>query len=289
MKKRRRLNIVIAISFLGLFARFSPSFSADAEKKGLKMVIVFPGGPEEEKAVRQFIARFSGVIAEEASLDPREVGGRYFNQARNAIGYLRENPDSFIIGSLGFYLDQRKALKLVPLAKVALAGGPSERYYLMVKKGKYRNLSDLKGGTVSGNTLYEEPAFLSKLVFENKLDATSHFRLQPASRPLSAIRKVARDELDGVLLDEAQYRSLQRLPLSEELEAVYISPRLPEVGLMMVDTDSTRKVKDRLLEALVAVCRSEEGKKAFQSFGVEGFEPIPPGALDDAIRRYESD
>ncbi len=168
-----------------------------------------------------------------------------------------------------------------------MTGGPSERYYLAVKKGTFGKLDELKGKTISGSALYEDPRFLNRMVFDNRADVSSDFILKPTSRPLSAIRKMLKGELDGVLLNEVQYNSLKKLPFSEEIAAVYISPVLPDVGLMMVDNPATRKLKERLLKALLAMGGTEEGGAAFRAFGLTGFKLIEPASLDAVILKYD--
>ena len=273
----------ILIIFLSYFI-FSSGASAAEEE--LKIAIIFPGGPAPEK-VEKYIGQFVDIIAGEVGLEKDSFIGRYFTEQQAALDYLEKNRDSFIISSLGFYLYRRKALDLIPLARVELTAGTAGRYFLVVKKGTAGSLEELKGKTISGSTLYEDHQFLNRIVFNNLVDIGSDFILKPTSRPLSAIRKVLKGTIDGVLMDEVQYKSLKSLPFFEEIEVIYTSPLLPEVGLMMVDTPATRKLKDRLLKALLAMGDSEDGSAAFKAFGLAGFKEIDPASLDEVIVKYE--
>jgi ABC-type amino acid transport substrate-binding protein len=276
----------IVILFLCFFISVSSAFTEETEIKKVNVVIVFTGGPSEKK-VEKYIGQFADIIAGHMSLDQNEVNGHYFTDYDTALTYLEKNQDAFIISSLGFYLSRRRALGLVPLAAVELAAGPGGRYYLVAKKGTFGTLEELKGKTISGNTLYEDSVFLSRIVFNNQFDILSNFTLKRTSRPLSAIRKMMKGKIDCILLDEVQYRSLQSLPFFDDIVVVYTSPRLPEVGLMMVDAPSTRKLKEKLLAALTAMGGTEDGAGAFNSFGLKGFKRIDPSSLDEVIRRYE--
>lgn len=288
IKVYNKFTIVLGISILtvSFFSSAFPEESGENEK--LTVIIVFPGGPEEKKEIKEAIREFVDMIGEKADFEPEAVNLRYFNDSKEALAYLRENPDSFIISSLGFFLTNRREFNLLPLARVELTEGRSEHYYLIVKKEKYKTLADLKGKTISGNTLYEDPAFLTRIVFDNQADLASCFKLAPTSRPLRAIRKVAEGKLDAALLDEAQYRSLQRLPLFQKIEVIYTSPKLPEVGLMMSDTEKNREIKDRLLSAVIKLNRTEEGTEVLEGFGLKGFKTVSPDIFNEVIKKFEA-
>jgi ABC transporter, phosphonate, periplasmic substrate-binding protein len=258
----------------------------EAAEEELTMAIVSPGGPSPKK-VEKYIGQFVGIIADLVGVREESVTARYFTKSKPALDFLNKNRGAFIIGSLGFYLSRREALDLIPLARVELSAGTSGRYYLIVKKGTFGTLDRLKGKTISGSALYEDPRFLNRIVFNNRVDIDSDFILKPTARPLSAIRKLLMGELDGVLLDEVQYKSLKSLPYFEDIAVVYESAVLPEVGLMMVNTPATRRLKERLLEALLAMGESEEGAEAFQAFGLVGFKPIEPNSLNKVIMQYD--
>jgi len=258
----------------------------EAVEEELTMAIVSPGGPSPKK-VEKYIGQFVGIIAEMVGVREDSVTARYFTKSKPALDFLNKNRGAFIIGSLGFYLSRREALDLIPVARVELAAGRASRYYLAVKKGTFGTLDELKGKTISGSPLYEDPRFLNRIVFNNRVDIDSDFILKPTARPLSAIRKLLKGELDGVLLDEVQYKSLKSLPYFEDIAVVYESAVLPEVGLMMVNTPATRRLKEPLLEVLLAMGESEEGAEAFQAFGLVGFKPIEPNSLNKVIMQYD--
>ena len=271
---------------LGILTAFISSSSAIAEEEEINVVIIFPGGPPREK-VEKYTDEFTDIVAGNMSLSPGDVKGHYFTDYPAALDFLQENPDAFIISSLGFFLSRRKALSLVPLASVEMTENAGNRYYLVAKKGTVTSLEEMKGKTIAGSALYEDPDFLKKVVFAGRLDPLSDLALEPTSRPLSAIRKAARGELGGVLLDDVQYHSLQALPLFTELAVVYESPPLPPLGLMMTDTPADRNREEKLLESLTTLGETDAGAAAFRSFGLKGFSRIDPSSLDEVIRKYE--
>ncbi len=252
---------------------------------GISVVVYYPGGLEEGPEVEKAIGEFARILARGAGLEPESVRGRYFSELEPALAYLQDSPDSFIVSSLGFYLAQRSRLPLAPLAAVEQASGPNDRYYLAAKKGRFPAASALRGETVSGNTLYEDRDFLLRVVFAG-LPAASGFEFVPTSRPLTALRRAARGEIGAALLDRAQYRALEGLPFAGDLEVLYVSAPIPELGLMMVETETTRKLQERFLAGILALSGEEEGRKALEAFGVSGFRAVSPGDFSAVAAAY---
>jgi hypothetical protein len=284
---RNRLVFGVAAMLISLLS-IAPCLEADAGKGAINVVIVFPGGPDAGDEGQRMIKQFLDIMAEQGNFGKSGIAGAYFTDTEKAIEHLTENRDAFVMGSLGFFLSQKEKLGLAPVAKVELAHGGEERFYLVIKKGAFSSLAEMKGKTIAGNTLYEDPVFLSRIVFENKVDISSHFQLAATTRPLSAIRKVVRGSLDGVLLDGAQYESLCRLPLFDQLETIHKSPLLPPLGLMMVDGENTRGKKKLMLNALKDMCKLKEGKEACENFGIRGFDAITEKELAWTIAAYEN-
>lgn len=252
---------------------------------GISVVVYYPGGLEEGPEVEKAIGEFARILARGAGLEPESVRGRYFSELEPALAYLQDSPDSFIVSSLGFYLAQRSRLPLAPLAAVEQASGPNDRYYLAAKKGRFPAASALAGETVSGNTLYEDRDFLLRVVFAG-LPAATGFEFLPTARPLTALRRAARGEIGAALLDRAQYRALEGLPFAGDLEVLYVSEPVPELGLMMVETETTRKLQDRFLAGILALSGEEEGRQALAAFGVSGFRAVSPEDFSAVAAAY---
>ena len=180
-------------------------------------------------------------------------------------------------------------MKLVPLATVKLQGNDKEQFYCIVKKGSYSSLADLKGKVLAGNVLYEDKKFINAMIFNKELDVSSYFILKPTPRPLSAVRKLTQGQYDAVLLNHIQYHSLEKLDLFKKISVVHRSPKMPALGLMMVQTDRNASVKDKIVKAVTRMCSQEDTKAACKNFGIDGFAALEPGALNNEITKYESD
>jgi ABC-type amino acid transport substrate-binding protein len=284
---KRRLSGLSLVAATALLVAQAGSAAAAPKEPPVGIVVIYLGGPdtgaEGKKLIDQLIEHLAGAMA----LDPASLVGAYFNETKPAIEHLKKNKDAFILGSLGFYLANRKAMALSPLALLKSAANGEERDYVMVRKGRYKSLDELKGKALYGSPLFEEQGYLDRVVFGGKLDVAKHFDLKPTSRPLSAVRKLEKDEADAVLLNTVQYDSLRRMPLFEKLEVVYTSELRPALGLMMTETPRTKALRDKMLKAVVDVCATPKGQSLCSNFGIAGFEPVKPGALDATIKVYE--
>jgi ABC-type amino acid transport substrate-binding protein len=136
-------------------------------------------------------------------------------------------------------------------------------------------------------SILDDTTFLSKVVFAGKLDAATHFDLKQTKRPLRAIRKVARGKLDAALVDDVQLQSLKGLPLFAKLSVIYESADVPNLGMVYVKGRAAAGDVKKFADALANMCQDSEGKKMCETFAVEGFEPIPAGALDGVRELYK--
>ena len=272
---------------LGVLAAAGRAEAVD-KKDPASVVIIYLGGPdaggEGKKLIDQLIDHLGGTMG----LEPGALQGSYFTENGPAVEHLKAKKDAFVLGSLGLYLAQHKALKLSPLARLKTTEDGSERFHVVVKKGQYASLDDLKGKTLWGSPLYEDSTFLNAIVFGGKLEAAKHFALKPTNRPLTAVRKLERDEADAVLLNSVQYESLRRLPLFEKLQEIYVSDPLPALGVMMVEGPKTRALRDTFLKTILGLCGSEKGKSVCANFGIAGFEPVADAMLEKVGKQYDS-
>lgn len=260
-----------------------------AEKKNdsLGVVIVYLGGPDAGGEGKGLIDQLVVELAKATGLEPGALEGSYFTENAPAVTRLAANPDSFVLGSLGFFLSQRQSTKLVPLARLKSTLNGTERFHILVKKGRYKSLDELKGKQLWGSPLYEDARFIDRIVFSGKLKAAEHFDLKPTSRPLSAVRKLKNEKADAVLLNTVQYESLRRMPLFDELEQVFVSEPMPSLGLMMVDTPKTQAMRQKLVTTLLGLCGTPQGKSVCLNFGITGFDPIEEAVLQPVIAQFE--
>ena len=169
-------------------------------------------------------------------------------------------------------------LKMEPLVFAKVGGATSTVYRVLVKKGAFATLDALKGRILTGN-MVADAVYLSKVVFRGAVDAASHFVLQQKDRPLRAIRKVARGTVDAALVDSLQYESLRELSVFEELEVIFSSEPVPNLGLVYIKGTAKQADVATFRDALIAMCDDPDGKEICKTFGLEGFVAEDPKAM----------
>ncbi len=278
------LSAIIVFLFL-----FLPPFQqqGDCDDK-ISFAVIFLGGPDTGAEGERIISQFMESLTKLSGLKKDSLQGKYFNTVDSAKTYIRQNKNSYIMGSIAFYLANKKGMNLVPLAVVKIQGGSKEQYYLITNKERYKALSELKGKVLSGNILYEDKKFINRMIFNNTLDISEYFKLKPSSRPLSAVRKLLKGEYDAVLLNNLQYNNLKSLAEFNKIQIVHKSPQMPSLGLMMVNTEKDNSVKNKIINTVTRMCNQKDTNEACKNFGIEGFDQIGIEALENEIKKYEN-
>jgi ABC-type amino acid transport substrate-binding protein len=253
----------------------------------VEFVIVYPGGPDAGGEGKNLAEQLVQHLASATGLDPAQFTGAYFNDNQQAVTYLKTHRDAFILGGLGFYLPQRKSLGLVPLARLRSEGGSDETFAVVVKKGRFKSLDDLRGKTLWGSVLYDDARYVDRFAFAGKLQAAKYFDLHPTPRPLSAVRKLESEGADAVLLNRAQVEALKQLPLYAGLETIHTSDPVPTVGLMVIPTPRTKAVQDKIVKSVFQLCGTPKGKGVCQGVGIAGFDPATAEVLDPVAKKYD--
>lgn len=260
---------------------------AAAKDGAVALAIVNPGGPDAGAEGSKLAAELAAHLAASAGIAPAKLRAAYFNQTASALTYLKKHKEAFVLGGLGVFLGQRKALKLVPLARLVGKTGGDEEFSVVVRKGRYASLQELRGKTLLGSVLADDARYVDRFAFGGKLEASKWFRCMPSERPLSALRKLAADEVDAVLLNRVQLEALRPMPLFEKLQVLHSSGPVPTVGLMMTATPRTRALRDKVVQAVSKLCGAEKAAPVCQTYGITGFEPMSEDALAEAIKTYE--
>jgi hypothetical protein len=275
--------------WLAVLAQAALVCSAHAAGKAapVALAIVNPGGPDAGGEGNKLAAELAAHLAATAGLAPGEIEAAYFNQLPAAAAYLGKHKDAFVLGGLGVFLSQRRVLQLVPLARLVGKSGGDDELTVVVRKGRYGSLDDLRGKTLHGSVLADDARFVDRFVFGGKLQASTYFKCVPSERPLSALRKLGADEIDAVVLNRVQFAALAAMPLFAKLQAIHSSGPVPAVGLMMAATPRTRALRERIVQAVTKLCDTEKGAPVCQTYGITGFAPMAEDDLGAAIKQYE--
>jgi ABC-type amino acid transport substrate-binding protein len=278
----RPVFAVLTLAMLLVGTQFAHAQVADAHK----FLICQTGSVATAEEAQPYIDGFGSYLAKRLGWDEGTFAVQFENQRKGGLAALKDWSPAFATLSLGIFLEYERRFDLVPMVVARVNGKTTNKFYVLVAKGGAKTLADLKGKTLSGSIVDDVP-FLSKVVFANTLDAASHFTLKQTKRPLRDIRKVAQGKLDAVLVDDLQLQSLKGLPLYAQLAVIHESTEVPNLGMVYVKGRATEGDVKKFTDALVNMCREAEGKKMCETFAVEGFEPVPAGALDGVRALYK--
>jgi hypothetical protein len=268
--------VLVATTIIGL-ALSAPSQArakAKAEKKLL--VLCYPGGSVKSKDAEPSAQAMLRLVEKLGDWAADTFDSRFTSKASECEKWMADKPP-FAIVSLGYYLSRGKS-PLEPLVQPKILGKTTDTWRVMARKGTYASLDQIKGKTLGG-TLLDEQDFLWKVVFQGKY-GPSDFQLVPTNQALRALRSLNDREIDAVLVNDQQFRSLGSLPFAGQLEAVWTSDPLPLMGVVADTTKTTPDERKRLQKAMGAFCGHKDGKQFCELFGIQGFVPVDATAFD---------
>ncbi|NOZ01758.1 MAG: phosphate/phosphite/phosphonate ABC transporter substrate-binding protein [Deltaproteobacteria bacterium] len=260
-------------------------FSQDADAKATadkpSMVVCYTTGSVNVREARKATRSMLKVLEKIGGWDEGTFKSYFTTSYKDCGKYLADKKPHFIIPSLGFYLEHRKSDHLVPLAQPRVNGGSTDTWRVLVRKGEFKSLDDLKGKTLGG-TLCTEPRFLKKVVFRGAVDPEKFFKLKPSKRALRPLRNLAAGRLDAVLINNQQYEALGSLPFAKDLEAVFTSKPMPLPGVFADARRSDQKERERFRKAMIAFCGHPDGKSFCELFGIDRFAQVNTADFDAA-------
>lgn len=250
------------------------------------IVVCYPGGPVDEDDANGAMASMLRVVERVGGWPADSFSSLFTAKAAECRKLLAEKNPRFAITSLGLFLEQRAAHNLIPVVQPRIKGASTERYRVVVQKGRYQTLEELRGKTLGG-TVLEEPEFIGKIVFAGQFDPAEFFALKPSRQAIRALRAMDGGELDAVILNGQQGAGLASLPLKNPVEAVFTSEEIPLAGVAADGKATTTEERGRFGKALEGMCADAEGKKLCDLFGVEAFVPADPAAFEPMIQLWE--
>jgi ABC-type amino acid transport substrate-binding protein len=249
------------------------------------VVICQTGSVTSPEEAQPYIDGFGKYLAEKAGWAAGSYRIQFENSREGGLKALDDVKVAYGTLSLGIFLQGEAKYRFKPLVLARVGGKTSTRYRVLVKKGTYKTLDDLKGKALTGN-LVDDPVYLSKVVFAGKYTAAQHFALKQTPRALRALRNVSKGKADAALVDDLQFSSLKQLPLFDKLEVIFESEEVPNLGLVFLDGRTSEADARKLAQALIGMCSDPVGKTMCKDFNVEGFEAVPPNALERVKALY---
>lgn len=268
-----------------IIAALLTPFAASAAPDPEMIVVCYPGGPVNTKDANEAMSSMLRVVERIGRWQENSFNSLFNSKTDSCRKQMAEKKPKFAMISLGLYLELRPRYNLVPVIQPKIKGRTSERYRVMVQKGKYKSLNELKGLTLGG-TVLEEQSFIGKIVFAGKYDPASFFVLKTSNQAIRALRSLDKGELDAVILNEQQFNGLGSLHLATPLEAVFTSEEIPLMGVVANSATTTVEERDRFGKALEGMCIDTEGKKLCELFGVESFVTVDAAVFEPMVKLW---
>jgi hypothetical protein len=272
-------------AYLIILAGLLASFTVQAASGPEMIVVCYPGGSVNVKDANGAMSSMLRVVERVGQWRENSFNSVFVTKPEECRKQMAEKNPKFAITSLGLYLELRNRHHWVPVVQPRIKGRTSERYRVMARKDKYKNLDELKGRTLGG-TVLDEPSFIGKIVFAGKYDPASFFVLKPSNQAIRALRSLDKGELDAVILNEQQFGALASLQLQTPLEAVFTSEEIPLMGVVANGTLTSEEERARFGKALEEMCTDTEGKKLCDLFGVEAFTAVDPVVFESAVKLW---
>lgn len=252
------------------------------------VLVCYPGGGTvTDRQARPAMQKMLGVIESLGGWPAGTFQHSFTAKVGECRKLLAKSKPAITLTSLGLFLEHRAGHHLVPISKPRMAGSSEEIYRVMTKKGGPASLAALKGKTLGGSLL-DESEFLQRIVFAGQIDPASHFQLKPAKRALRDLRKLAKGELDAVLVNDQQFRALGSLGFAKELQPIFASKPLPLIGLAADSQQVDAADRQRLTEALSKMCTHETGREVCEMFGLQSFAPANPADYQGVISLWNA-
>lgn len=240
----------------------------------------------DSAAAQPFIDKFLRYLEDKLGWPTGESQGRFHPTRKEALAFIDTEKPGFGLLEPAVYFELRKPKRLEAVAQIESKELVTGRLHLVVKDAALKSPSDL-GGKSLCSTLADQPRYLSRIVFEGKLDAASHFSLQPVRQAIKGVRNVLKGECSATLLDDDMLVAAAKLEGGAELRAISVSPPLPPAVLVAFGK-TTAVEKKKLVTQLTSMCADPVGQAICQEMRIARFVPVDQKLFADAAKSYES-
>ncbi|HOI11230.1 MAG TPA: PhnD/SsuA/transferrin family substrate-binding protein [Myxococcota bacterium] len=240
------------------------------------LVLCYPGGNVKTRDAEPSAKSMIELVEKLGGWPAGTFSSRFTSKVSECDAWMGEKPP-FAIVSLGWWL-AHAGDGLVPLVQPKIKGATDEVFRVMVRKGTYKSLDDLRGKTVTGTPLVE-PDFLMKVVFGGRFKA-SDFVLEPSNQALRALRSLNDREVEAVVVTAQQFQSMGALPFANLLEPVFTSQPIPLMGVVANEKTTTPEERRRFQKALTSFCGHKDGRQFCELFGIDAFVPANASTYD---------
>jgi ABC-type phosphate/phosphonate transport system substrate-binding protein len=258
-----------------------------APSSPVTVLICYPGGAARSQDAQSATDTMLRVVEEGGDWTPGSMTSLFTTRIKECETHLDEDKPHFAITTLGTFLAYRERLDLIPLVQPVINGSSSEKYRIVVRKGTFTSIEELKGKTLGGSFV-EETLFLKRVILQGKVDPASFFILKGSGRALRSLRALVKGDLDAVMVNSQQYRALGSLPFASEIAVAFTSAEVPLVGLVANGKRTTEDERNRFSQGLAKMCEHRDGRQLCELFGIERFIPADEQAFKTIITLWSA-
>ncbi|MBI4411561.1 MAG: PhnD/SsuA/transferrin family substrate-binding protein [Deltaproteobacteria bacterium] len=269
--RRQKDSPLFTLNSFFFLLLFFLSFSAVGQEK-LTMAFIYPGGEGSAEEAQPILDRFFAMIREKRG---PLVSGAYYPALEEGLAAVKAGKAQAGIVSLETYLTRKKnwPMEILLATLPAASNNQMERYFFLTTAAVSETLEPAKPLAVYTSKAMNPVLFKSILMTNIPADFQADFRLETAPNLLGQLKKLASGEaLGGALLDNYEYVSLKKLDLDwvKKLKLVYSSPLVPAPPVVLF-TPLPEMQKQNLIQALMALPDSLDGREVLKSFRFKGF------------------
>jgi ABC-type phosphate/phosphonate transport system substrate-binding protein len=240
----------------------------------------------DSASAQPYIERFLRYIESVTGWPSGSTKGSFLVARKDANAFIEDAKPGIGMMDPPLYFELREAQKLQPILQLESDDLVSKRLHVVVKDPAVKSLADLKGRRL-WTTLADYPRYLSKVVLDNQADAATAFAIKQIGQPLKGVRGVLRGDCDATILDDEQLARAKEMTGGQDLRAVFTSPALPRIPVVVFGTGLPAADRDALSKALLAMCGTDKGGAICKEMHIGRFVPLDAGALGDAQKRFD--
>ena len=277
-----RLRSLVAVSSFVLGAS---AFSPAAKASSNEFIVQSGSTGGTSETAKPYLDQFA-AYAQKALSGWKPISIAFFTDRKPALAAIVEKKPGFGMLDVDVFLELHKREELTVLAAVEGPIHTRGHLHVVVKDPAIKTLEDLKGKILVSNQL-QSPRYVSKVVFDGKIDAEKFFQLQPSPSPMRGLKAVDRGEAAATLVDDAQLSSMKTLPFGASLRAIFSSAALPPTPFVAYGKNTKAEERAQVQKMLYGMCADKSGAEVCKSLQITKFVKPDMAVYNEALKRFD--
>ena len=122
----------------------------------ITVLVCYPGGSVRTQDAESAMGSMLRVLEENGGWASGTMTSLFTSQIEDSEKFLSEQKPQFAITTLGTFLQYREKLNLIPLVQPRIQGSSLDKYRIVVRRGTFATVEELKGKTLAGLLVEED-------------------------------------------------------------------------------------------------------------------------------------